>query len=302
MENEVAVRNEQYPLTAMAVVAQVRLIQEVMQAVMREGTHYGVIPGCAKPSLWKPGAEKLLVTFRIATESIVDDLSTQDEARYRVTRRGAAIHSGLFVGSAVGECSSSEEKYKWRFASCKAEFEATPEDRRRLKYKRDGSAIEQIRTNHADVANTILKMADKRAYVALALNTTAASDIFTQDIEDLPSEIAEGLESHGEPAKRPITPPQAKPAASGDGVVTFVPVSVEVRTGEKDGKAWTKYGIKAPDGKVYGTFDENFGNLAQDSAKDKAEVIVGFKLDKTGKYLNVVIMKPAVTPDPGSAQ
>lgn len=214
MENEIAVRSEQYPMTAMAVVAQVRLVQEVMKAVMKKDTHYGVIPGCQKPSLWKPGAEVLLVTFRIATESQVEDLSTQDEARYRVTRKGTAINSGLFVGSAVGECSSNEEKYKWRYAVCQAEYDATPEDRRREKYKRDGSTIKQVRTNHADVANTILKMADKRAYVALALNATAASDCFVQDLEDLPAEIASGLENGGEPPREPINKPQPKAQAT----------------------------------------------------------------------------------------
>jgi hypothetical protein len=34
--------------------------------------------------------------------------------------------------------------------------------------------------------NTIMKMACKRALVAATLNATAASDIFTQDVEDMP--------------------------------------------------------------------------------------------------------------------
>jgi hypothetical protein len=202
-------REAQYPLTAMAVVARVRLIQEVMTAVMKKDTHYGIIPGCAKPSLWKPGAEQLLVTFRIASESIVEDLSSGDEARYRVTRRGLAISNGSFVGSGVGECSSSEEKYKWRGAICEAEYEATPEDRRRLKYKRDGATIKQVRTNPADVANTVLKMADKRAYVALALNATAASDCFAQDLEDLPEEVRESVVEAEKPHREPIKEPEA---------------------------------------------------------------------------------------------
>ena len=39
----------------------------------------------------------------------------------------------------------------------------------------------------ADQENTILKMADKRAYVAATLLATGCSDIFTQDIEDDPN-------------------------------------------------------------------------------------------------------------------
>ena len=38
----------------------------------------------------------------------------------------------------------------------------------------------------ADQYNTVLKMANKRSLVAAVLNSTAASDIFTQDIEDMP--------------------------------------------------------------------------------------------------------------------
>ena len=38
----------------------------------------------------------------------------------------------------------------------------------------------------ADQYNTVLKMANKRSLVAAVLNATAASDIFTQDIEDMP--------------------------------------------------------------------------------------------------------------------
>jgi hypothetical protein len=178
------------PLSAIEIRAQVNLIQEVMQAVMKKDTHYGTIPGCKKPSLWKPGAEVLFATFRISVDPIVEDLSTSEEARFRVTAR--AHSQNLSLGSAVGEASSDEEKYKWRETVCQEEFDATPEDRKRLKWKRSqpgNFSIQQVRTEVADHRNTILKMAAKRAYVALALQVTAASDIFTQDIEDLPSEL-----------------------------------------------------------------------------------------------------------------
>lgn len=38
----------------------------------------------------------------------------------------------------------------------------------------------------ADVYNTVLKMAVKRAHVAAILFVTCASDVFTQDVEDMP--------------------------------------------------------------------------------------------------------------------
>lgn len=286
MENEmVAIRDVQYPLTAMAVLARVRLIQEVMNAVMKKDTHYGVIPGCVKPSLWKPGAEQLLVTFRISTEQFVEDLSTPDEARYRVSRRGTS--NGEFVGSAVGECSSNEEKYKWRGSVCDAEFEATSEDRRRLKYKRDGTTIKQIRTNPADVANTVLKMADKRATVALALNATAASDCFSQDLEDLPEEVRESV-AGAEPGMKPIAKPVSKDKPSGN-TLTFVPTAVSIKDGEGSRGPWKKYSIKDAS-EFYGTFDTTLGEIAQKALSDKTAITLTWEMDKTGKYKNVLTL------------
>ena len=183
------------PQTAVEIRAQVNLIQEVMRSVMKENTHFGIIPGCQKPSLWKPGAEVLFSTFRISVDPLVEDFSTEDEARFRVTARATSNH-GTPLGSAVGEASSSEEKYNWREVVCREEWEATAEDHRRTKWKRGKSgaySVQQVLTNIPDVRNTILKMASKRASVALALQVTAASDIFTQDIEDVPEESREAV-------------------------------------------------------------------------------------------------------------
>ncbi len=177
-------------LTAVAVREHVNLIQEVMKAVMKEDTHYGVIPGCKLPSLYKAGSEVLLTTFRIAVSVEVEDLSTDDAIRYRIRAVGTHQQSGTIIGQGIGECSSGEEKYKWRKCHNKKEFEATPESRRRIKYGKSWEDM-QVRTEPADVANTILKMAKKRAQVDLTLTALAASDIFTQDVEDIPEELRE---------------------------------------------------------------------------------------------------------------
>lgn len=214
MENQelARVETENAPLTAKEIRANVNLIQEVMKGVMVEGTHYGVVQGCGnKQTLLKPGAEKLLLTFRVGAFPEVIDLSGKDERRYRVLCHGKTIPTGALVGIGVGECSTDEEKYKWKGASCQKEFDATPEDRRRIKYLRSGEEILQVRTNPADLANTVLKMADKRAHVALALKVTGASDIFVQDVEDL-EELPNGTAK--EPAKEPPPMPKAKASAS----------------------------------------------------------------------------------------
>lgn len=183
-DHVVATYESQRRLTAADIRAQVNLIQEVMQAVMKRDTHYGVIPGCKQPSLYKAGSEVLLTTFRIAVEPEVEDISGPDERRYRVRAKGIHIPTGAVVGVGVGECSSLEEKYKWRKAYDK-EWNETPEDRRRIKHGKDFST-KQVRTEIADVSNTVLKMAKKRAQVDMTLTALSASDCFTQDIEDMP--------------------------------------------------------------------------------------------------------------------
>jgi len=195
-------------LTAEQVRARVNLIQQVMKGVMKPGVHYGTIPGTDKPTLYKPGAETLAVTFRIAIDPLVDDLSTDDEAHIRVTCRGISQDTGAVLGSGIGEASSNEERYHWRKAVCDEEFNDTPEDRRRVKWAKGkgGSVytVKQVRTVPADVANTVLKQAKKRAQVDMTLSITGASDIFAQDIEDLPAEmrsvVAEDQKSDGDQA------------------------------------------------------------------------------------------------------
>lgn len=201
-------------LTAADVRAQVNLMQDVMQEVMKDGTHYGTIPGTKSKSLYKAGAEKLMATFRLAGDPEVEDLGGNGEIHYRVKVRLTSA-SGLFIGAGVGECSSQEDKYAWRAALCDEEYDDTPENRRRVKYSKYQGRVEkkkQVRTNPADVANTILKMAKKRAQVDAVITCTAASDIFTQDIEDLPDEVvAEIVGQYTKPSKHASAPPPDSP-------------------------------------------------------------------------------------------
>jgi hypothetical protein len=115
----------------------------------------------------------------------------------------------------MGEASSGEEKYKWRKAY-EAEYNDTPPAMRRKKQgyskaKREHYSTFQVRTEPADLANTILKMANKRAKMAMVLNVTAASDCFSQDLEDLDAALRDSLtaqDDHHEPAATaaPATP------------------------------------------------------------------------------------------------
>lgn len=190
-------------LTAADVRAQVNLMHDVMKEVMQDGTHYGTIPGTKSKSLYKAGAEKLMATFRLAGDPQVEDLSKDGEIHYRV-KVVLTTAGGLIVGAGIGECSSQEDKYAWRGAICDEEFDLTPENRRRVKFSKYQGKVEkkkQIRTNPADVGNTILKMAKKRGQVDAVITATAASDLFTQDIEDLPEEIVAELAGSHRPSR-----------------------------------------------------------------------------------------------------
>lgn len=179
-------------LSAAEVVQHAMVVQDVMRAVMKPELHYGKIPGTDKPTLFQPGADVLCMTFRIAPEFSIEDLSTADMVRYRVTCRGVHQLSGVTLGSCVGEASSGEEKYKWRRSVNDKEFEATPAALRRIKYGKSWET-KQVRTEPADVANTVLKMAEKRAKIGMVLNVTAASDMFGQDLEDLDAALRDSL-------------------------------------------------------------------------------------------------------------
>ena len=204
---------QQQPLSAGDVRAQVNLIQEVMQSVMKDGTHFGKVPGAGdKPTLFKAGAEKLAATFRLAIDPIAEELSYGDEFRVRVVARITEMGSGRFLGAGVGEASSAESKYQWRAAVCAEEFDAAPENQRRVKWNKayppkPAWSQKQVRMNVADVANTVLKMAKKRAMVDGILTVTGASDIFTQDIEELPREY---LDQKAAPASVTQAPPQTR--------------------------------------------------------------------------------------------
>lgn len=288
--------------TAAEIRAQVNLIQEVMKAVMKDGTHFGTIAGTDKPTLYKAGAEKILSTFRIGVDPVVEDLSTHDEAHYRVRARGFHQGAGTDLGWGVGEASSNEEKYRWREAICQAEWDETPDDRRRKKWKKGGSdgpyTVLQVRTNHADIANTVLKMAKKRAQIDLTLTVTAASDVFTQDIEDLPEDLREAVAGEA-PAKPAMQAPQRKSAAAGANVIQGRIKHIDEKKGEKHGKPWTKWAAKLQDDKFYGTFDEKHHAVMVEARAASAEVVIEFKQTDYGRDIRTIAIVEAPA-EPGA--
>ena len=176
---------------AMEVQRQVNQLQYLMRQVLREGEHFGIVPGTkgTKPTLYQSGAEKIAYMFKLVPRYEVT--RTELGGGHREVTVTCTLYqrgSDVVEGEGMGSCSTLESKYRYR----KKWVGGTPQ-----------------REENADIAdayNTVLKMAKKRALVDAVKSTTAASDMFTQDVEDLPAymyqqrpEPAQGVEV--EPAR-----------------------------------------------------------------------------------------------------
>lgn len=180
------------PMSVNQVLTQSLIVHEILERAMMEDIHYGTIPGTKKKTLYLPGAEKICMTFRLAPKFDVEDLSDPggNFYRYRAKCSLYTIRDGLFIGSAMGEASTAEEKYQWEAALNQKHWDSTDPDKRRIKFRKnkeaDGGVEEvlQVQQNCADLANTVLKMACKRAFTSATKGATAASDVLDVDMEE----------------------------------------------------------------------------------------------------------------------
>ncbi len=200
------------PARLKAALEKLHEFQTIVKSTLQEGYHYGTIPGASKPTLLKPGAEALLYLHGyVATGEIIDQVIDWDRPLFSYTIRITVRHaaSGTLMGDGVGECNSMEPKYRYRHAAkvCpNCGKEAIIKGKKEygggwLCFKKkegcgakfidgDNSIESQAdgRVENEDLAelkNTILKMADKRALIGATLKTCCLSAIFTQDIEDM---------------------------------------------------------------------------------------------------------------------
>lgn len=99
------------------------IIASMMKAnILRPEIDYGTIPGSKKPSLYKPGAERLCAAFGLAPH--FDTLTgveqwdaTEPLFFYRILCRLVHIDSGLVVATGIGSCNSRESKYRYRWVT-----------------------------------------------------------------------------------------------------------------------------------------------------------------------------------------
>lgn len=191
-------------------VARVDKIREVQSKVMKADHHFGVIPGTGgKPTLLKPGAEILCLTFQLAPEFKTIERWDGEHLECVVTCTLVHSPSGTHVGEGIGSCTTKESKYAYRkgervcpkcgkaaIIKGKEQFGGgwlcwQKKEGCGAKFGDKDQAIVGQTTERVanpdlpDAYNTVRKMACKRAHVAAVLFVTCASEIFTQDVEDM---------------------------------------------------------------------------------------------------------------------
>jgi len=178
------------------------LVQRFFKEVMIKDQDYGIIPGTDKPTLLKPGAEKLCELYGFAPIiKHVEEEKNIETGFYRARVTVALVHrrSGVVVAEGVGEANTMEGRYRWRWVP---EWKL-PEgvDRSGLysevRVDKNGKKYRMYRLENQDpwtLWNTVLKMAKKRGLIDATLSATRSSGIFTQDVEDLDEWVESAVE------------------------------------------------------------------------------------------------------------
>jgi hypothetical protein len=203
-------REQDLGISVEQIIARVSKIREVRDRVMKQSVHFGKIPGVKKESLFKPGAETLCMAFQLVPKFHIAETKDGDHLECVVTCTLIHAPTGAERGDGIGSCSTHESKYAYRagervcpdcgstalrksskekgggfycwakIGGCGKQFSA---DEKRITEQQVGR---QPNPDLADQYNTVRKMACKRAHVAATLFVTGASELFTQDVEDMP--------------------------------------------------------------------------------------------------------------------
>jgi len=178
-------------------------LQQFIKSQMVRGVDYGKIPGTPKPTLYKPGAEKLAAMYGFAQHvEVVSRVEDWERGFFHYEVRVDLINkrTGVIEAQGVGSANSRETRYRWRWVPEKDVPAGV--DKASLPTKRGqyGPLYRIDNETPADVVNTLLKMAKKRGLVDAVLSATRSSGLFTQDAEDFPD--PEDAEASAEPTER----------------------------------------------------------------------------------------------------
>jgi hypothetical protein len=171
----------------------IRKYQNVVKELLVDGLDYGIIPGTQKPSLLKPGAEKLAKIHGLAdTYDVIKSIEDWDKPFFNYLVKCTLTHlvSGKVISEGIGSCNSLESKYRWRWVYEKDIPSGFSKDELIVQERtsKKGGYYKVYRIPNDDIfsqVNTIQKMAKKRAMVDATLSACRLSAIFTQDIEDI---------------------------------------------------------------------------------------------------------------------
>lgn len=137
-----------------ATMQKITQFQQVIQNTLHQNHDYGIIPGTDKPTLLKPGAEKILMMMGLRSEfEIVDSTRDFEKGFFQYQVRCKLFKGDMLITEGLGSCNTRERKY--------------------------------LKMDPYTMDNTVLKMAKKRALIDAALLVASLSDVFTQDVEDM---------------------------------------------------------------------------------------------------------------------
>lgn len=154
---------------AVAKMEAIKEFQGIVKTQLIEGEDFGIVPGVDKPFLFKSGAEKILSILGVSYEApeyteIWREITIMEVKvpYYEVVCKVKAKIGDNIVGFGIGSCNTLEKKYCYK----DKKFQTDP-------------------IHYYSLKNTILKMAEKKAKVDLALHIGALSNIFAQDEENV---------------------------------------------------------------------------------------------------------------------
>ena len=171
--------------------------EQLKRHIMRRGVDYGTVPGAKKPSLYKAGAERACQFYGLSHRmERVEVERTAEGKPWGITYK-CFVFKVLSDGREVplGDCEGFAGYDESRFWD--RVYEKSGPNKGNPKRDADGKDV-----LNPSPWNSVMKMADKRAYVGAVLKATGMSDFFTQDIEDYAASI---------PALPPPSDPRISP-------------------------------------------------------------------------------------------
>jgi len=176
-------------------------LRNCMRAVLKPEVDYGTIPGMGtKPSLFKPGAEKLLQWFGFGFTN--DEVKTErddpehpsgiaDKARRIGVTYRCTVYKELADGRRVtiATCEAyagyDEDKFYVSLDAARGKAEAKERQWAAKDKRQPNTAKWAYVSEYRAPWNSVIKMCEKRSLVGAAIDATAAAGLFTQDLEDM---------------------------------------------------------------------------------------------------------------------